>query len=542
MPRLASPSVASAACTDVVLYRRGLTHPQIFGDSELIDVKDRERKAQSELEAARAALEQHNVDLSDALHDLEAAQEAKAESEQALAEAEAKIEAVVQEKDAEISEGVSELDQANEMISQKQHLIEDLQESVCRYQTKERGAGVVKTLRHLQHVHGDDDEDAVPNMLPPLQMSGSSESLSATPRKVKRRGSFFSRANSKPAMEVGGGGGGVKSVTSALKGMFGMADSEDEELVATAMEAMPALLTVCDTDGFRAKQWVESATRLVAPLGNSVLLSECQTMDGYLSTMLHNMNCLAQDYDRYCQAASEIENAADKLNGTIFAFAGVSAPAKLYFRLLHLQHKGVREQLEVSQRLLENALEGFWRSDDALAWKDGSLFKMMNEAVCPRTIAIAAHFYPAMPGLWCRSPAPSACPVADVSRICPCVAHCALQVTSLNISYAKALQHNDPKKYESSLNSVRKAGAELAVKLWDYATTIETLALSRTLDMNTIFAGFLTGQMAILEGQHTQQVQLADAVSAMQTELTQKKARQQELASVQETFRARLSL
>lgn len=94
--------------------------------------------------------------------------------------------------------------------------------------------------------------------------------------RMKRRQSFFGRSGSK-SLENGGAGtpGGVgsrpKQNKGFLKSLFGMAD-EDDEMRPTAMEPMPRLLTVLDSNSFRAKEWDEERTRLEMPVGNADLL------------------------------------------------------------------------------------------------------------------------------------------------------------------------------------------------------------------------------------------------------------------------------
>ena len=39
--------------------------------------------------------------------------------------------------------------------------------------------------------------------------------------------------------------------------------------------------------------------------------------------------------------------------------------------------------------MLESLIKGFWSSDDALAWKDGNLLKMMKEAVVSLNFSVA---------------------------------------------------------------------------------------------------------------------------------------------------------
>lgn len=128
------------------------------------------------------------------------------------------------------------------------------------------------------------------------------------------------------------------------------------------------------------------------------------------------------------------------------------------------------------------------------------------------------------------------------------------------------------------------------MKRWDYTTTIESIGLSRTHDMNQLFSTVTTTQIKALQSQHAQQEALKPAVRALaqrlplhvtrwyqiprrqplhsackwredagsfapasrnvcvpqvesaQTELAAKKVAQQKLLDKQETYHTRLSL
>jgi hypothetical protein len=443
---------------------------------QLMEVKEAERKAIGEVESAAAAAEALNAELEDVRKEVEAAQQAKVEADQAAAEEAAKMESTLTDERGERSRVALSLDQANEMIEQKQGVITDLQASMARQEGQRAGGtGVVKTVGQATAVPDaasfSQPEDAF--SMSPMNGGGGGNPQGANFKKSGRRKSFFSKGSSLTGFDEKGSKGAGSSMASAMKKLVGIEDTSEEQIRPTAMEPMPSLLTVMTQDGFRAKGWTDGQTALELPIGNADLLAEANAMDSYLDGMHHNLQCLANDYNHYVEAVSDMATAADALGTTVFAFAGVSGPAKLFFRLITAQTAGAKAQLDTTQRMLEAAIEGFWKSADAQAWKTDSLLKMMQEAC-----------------------------------------------TMLNVNTAKALASNSKEQYEVAQAEMRKAQATYGVKRWDYTTAIEALAIARTFDMNQLFSDVLHAQLESASAQHDAGTQLGDAIGAMKKDMS----------------------
>lgn len=369
----------------------------------------------------------------------------------------AKVEQVLEQKESEIAEQAK--------------LIQDLTEQAhvaAEASTATASSNMVKTL-----------PQALPEGEPPPPIDDRAEDDDGVmvPRGIG--GSGIERTRSVPAARTekkkkkwwggdssesdSGGGGAAKpsfwsGVGKSIAGIFGAVEEEDG-LTATPQDPLPAMVTVVDPankdsagNSARCPAW-DPSKNLALPGASTTVAQECEAMEKYLNQMHDNLECLAKDYDNYIAAVGGAATAAEQLTTTMFNFAGVSSPAKIFFQLIAKAHVEQKTQLEQSQAHIETLIRSFWiSSDDAAHIKSGQLQKIARDAS-----------------------------------------------TTYNVALARALANPRPDKYEAALNGSQGAKVAVAkynVARWDYVSALESLVTQRELEMHQLFNKFIDAQLA----------------------------------------------
>jgi hypothetical protein len=234
------------------------------------------------------------------------------------------------------------------------------------------------------------------------------------------------------------------------------------------------------------------------PPSNAEIEAECATMQEYLDRMHSNLECLSTSYETYLDAVRELDRAAEGLGPAVFAFAGVSPPAKLFFRIIAQTTASQKEQLEMAQAVLESTLKSFWTSEEALTMKNGTLKGMVTRAS-----------------------------------------------TEYNVAMAHALANTRPDKYESSLagaSGAKCAAAKHNVQRWNYIASLERLTQERELETNRLFTRFLDAQCEIADLNKTQHETLVPQIEAAQEEIKASTSLMKRFSKAQQQYETRLAL
>lgn len=319
----------------------------------------------------------------------------------------------------------------------------------------------------------------------------------------KKSGGWFSRSSAAAdTVPTTSWAQTLGSVTGKIKAAVGMAEDEEEEQKPQPMPPLPYSLTCVrmEKDGTTqpVKRYTGAETKMQLPPSNAEVEAECGTMVEYLDRMHSNLECLSTSYEVYLDAVRAVDTAVEGLGPAVFAFAGVSPPAKLFFRIIAQSTASHKEQLEMAQAVLESTLKSFWTSEEALTMKNGALKSMMTRAS-----------------------------------------------TEYNVAMAHALANTRPDKYESSLEGpggAKCAAAKHNVQRWNYIASLERLAQERELETNRLFTRFLDAQCEIAEVNKAQHEMLLPEIEKAQEEIKASSSLMKRFSKAQQQYETRLAL